>query len=366
MKIENSKKIGYVVTTIYLPTIAMKTLSTLITERQKEIFSKATKDSSEQIEYSKFYVIGDKKTPSDWKLSNARFLSVSDQLESDSSLAKILPWNSYSRKMLGYLESVKDGCQWIRETDDDNIPKLSFLDYPQSTCLTRTAGAVVSPWVNLYSGFTTRRIWPRGLPLQVLNDVFLNPLFISDSLIEVKDVVIYQALADGEPDVDALYRLTVEEESNINFEDFAPLLVPKNSMTPFNSQATTWHRSVFPLMYLPITCSFRMTDIWRSFVAQRLLKSTELNIVFLGAEVFQERNPHNLIKDFEDEIEGYLGNEGLRITLENTPIMGGVENFIPDLITLYASLIDAGYLKPVEIQSLQAWIQDLRSAGWEE
>jgi hypothetical protein len=199
-----------------------------------------------------------------------------------------------------------------------------------------------------------------------LNEVFLNPALINSSLFEVRNVVIYQALADGEPDVDALYRLTVEEESNICFENLSPILVPKGSITPFNSQATTWHRSVFPLMYLPITCSFRMTDIWRSFVAQRLLKSTELNIVFLGAEVFQERNPHNLIKDFEDEIEGYLGNEGLRIVLENTPIIGGFKNFIPDLITIYLALVDAGYLKPSEIDSLRAWIQDLRSAGWEE
>jgi hypothetical protein len=366
MKIENSRKIGYVVTTIYLPTMAMKTLSALIAEQQKELLSKATKDSDIQMEYSELYVVGDKKTPSDWNLSNARFLSVSNQLEGDSLLAKVLPWNSYSRKMLGYLESVKDGCQWIRETDDDNIPRLGFLEYPQSNCLTRTVETIDSPWINLYSAFTSRRIWPRGLPLQVLNGVFLNPASISDSLIEVKDVVIYQALADGEPDVDALYRLTVEEESNISFEDFAPLLVPKSSITPFNSQATTWHRSVFPLMYLPITCSFRMTDIWRSFVAQRLLKTTELNIVFLGAEVFQERNPHNLIKDFEDEIEGYLGNEGLRIVLENTPITGGVKNFIPDLLTLYVALVEAGFLQPAEIESLHAWCQDLRSAGWGE
>jgi len=109
-----------------------------------------------------------------------------------------------------------------------------------------------------------------------------------------------------------------------------------------------------------------MTDIWRSFVAQHLLKTTEFNIVFLGAEVFQERNPHNLIKDFEDEIEGYLGNEGFRITLENTQIIGGAANFIPDLVTVYTALVEAGYLSELEIDSLQAWIKDLYSAGWEE
>ena len=366
MKIEELRKIGYVITTIYPPTPAMKTLAALISERQKDLASEFSKDFNIQTEISEIYVVGDKKTPPEWSLPNSRYLSVKDQLEGDSLLGRIIPWNSYSRKMLGYLEAINDNCQWIRETDDDNIPKLGFLEYPLTSCFSRVAETVQSPWINLYSAVTKRRIWPRGLPLQILNEVFLTPAYINDALTEVRDVVIYQALADGEPDVDALYRLTVEEESNIRFEDFAPVLVPKNAITPFNSQATTWHRSVFPLMYLPITCSFRMTDIWRSFVAQHLLKTTELNIVFLGAEVFQERNPHNLIKDFEDEIEGYLGNESLRIVLENTQIIGGPENFVPDLITVYTALVEAKYLNALEIDSLHAWIKDLYSAGWEE
>lgn len=365
MKTVELRKIGYVITTIYPPTTAMKTLSTLVAERQKDLASKSLIDLSIQMESTKIYVVGDKKTPTEWNLAESRYLSVKNQLEGDSSLAKIIPWNSYSRKMLGYLEAIRDDCQWIRETDDDNIPRLGFLEYPLKSCFTRVAKTVNSPWINLYSAFTDRRIWPRGLPLQILNDVFSNPALIDDSLVEVSNVVIYQALADGEPDVDALYRLTVEEESNIRFEDLAPILVPKNAITPFNSQATTWHRSVFPLMYLPITCSFRMTDIWRSFVAQHLLKFTELNIVFLGAEVFQERNPHNLIKDFEDEIEGYLGNESLRIVLENTPIIGGAKNFLQDLFTVYSGLVEAGYLNVTEMDSLRAWIEDLRSVGWE-
>ena len=72
------------------------------------------------------------------------------------------------------------------------------------------------------------------------------------------------------------------------------------------------------------------------------------------------------MKDFEDEIEGYLGNESLRIVLENTQIIGGPENFVPDLITVYTALVEAKYLNALEIDSLHAWIKDLYSAGWEE
>jgi hypothetical protein len=200
--------------------------------------------------------------------------------------------------------------------------------------------------------------------LHVINEIFLNPAKYEINLCPITNVVLYQALADGEPDVDALYRLTVEEESNIKFEELPPVLFPKNAYSPFNSQATTWHHSIFPLMYLPITCSFRMTDIWRSFIAQRILRDSDLNLVFLGAEVFQARNPHNLLRDFEDEVEGYLNNEKLRVILENTKLLGGTDNYDIDLTSIYENLVSAGLLMEIELDSLRNWLEDLRNTGW--
>ena len=351
-------KVGYVVTTINHPTQAMFQLSELLSER----FASSTSNSISHD--SEIFVVGDKKTPSNWNLPLTNYLSVDAQATSGSKLALSTPWNSYARKMLGYLEAIKSECEWIKETDDDNVPRHVFLEIPKRQVSARTADSNNSGWINLYSAFTSRRIWPRGLPLQVLNDLFLNPAVYTEDLTSISNVVLYQALADGEPDVDALYRLTVEEESKIKFDIEHPVLFPKNAYSPFNSQATSWHNSIFPLMYLPITCSFRMTDIWRSFIVQRILRDTELNLVFVGAEVFQDRNPHNLLKDFEDEIEGYLGNEKLRQILEDTELLGGPMNYRADLMSVYKNLIDGGLLKNSELESLGNWLDDVHAAGW--
>ena len=55
----------------------------------------------------KLIVAGDRKSPVDWRLDNATFLSAADQEKSGFHLATALPWNHYCRKMIGYLHAIR-------------------------------------------------------------------------------------------------------------------------------------------------------------------------------------------------------------------------------------------------------------------
>jgi len=129
--------------------------------------------------------------------------------------------------------------------------------------------------------------------------------------------VVIQGLADGDPDVDAIYRLTTADRHEIRFAEDESVLIPHNTWTPFKAQATQWPKRLSPLMYLPATCSFRMADIWRSFVAQRLMRDLDSHLVYSSSIVFQDRNDHDLMRDFADEIEGYQGYNKLIDLLES-------------------------------------------------
>ena len=59
-----------------------------------------------------------------------------------------------------------------------------------------------------------------------------------------------------------------------------------------------------------------MTDIWRSFVAQRCIWEIGGAVVFHSSTVRQDRNEHSLLRDFEDEVPGYLLNNRIRLALE--------------------------------------------------
>lgn len=300
-----------------------------------------------------FIVIGDTKSPADFKLEGCDYWSVEKQKALPFELAKITPTKHYSRKNLGYLIAIKNGATELVETDDDNIPRKEFWE--PKTREVKSYQFENKGWVNVYHYFTEKMIWPRGFPLEELQNK-QTPL----STLENKTAVcpIQQGLADENPDVDAVYRLTYPLP--INFEIKERLALGKNSWSPFNSQNTHWFKEAFALMYLPSYCSFRMTDIWRSYVAQRIAWECNWSILYHESTVWQERNDHNLMKDFEDEISGYTNNLNICKELQSLELKKGTENIYHNLITCYQKLIDINVIGKDELVLLNAWINDLR------
>jgi len=310
----------------------------------------------------KFIVIGDRKTHAPWSHPGVEFYSIFDQSEIDFRCSTVIPENSYSRKMLGYLLAANLDCTWIRETDDDNLPYEMFLNLPPDVAHVRVP-LPVNEWVNIYSYFTDRFVWPRGFPLHRLHDPDRTTALCTLPT-SVSQPMIQQSLADGDPDVDAVYRLTAPSREPITFENREALLVPRDAWSPFNSQATTWHRDLLPLMYLPSTCSFRMTDIWRSFIAQRLLPGLGGSLVVTSPEVFQARNEHDLMRDFRDEIEGYVGYESFVRALELAAITGTPGSLVEDMRIIYRDLVSLSFFTADELPILDAWLHDVTAVGW--
>lgn len=309
---------------------------------------------------SPFYVIGDRKTPRGWECPGVEYFGFGEEPAGDFALARMVRPDSYTRKMLGYLAAATSGASWIRETDDDNAPYPSFFE-GASTAVRARRCATPSRFINIYGFFTDRHVWPRGFPLSLIRESN------ADATTEMTDFsgpMVFQALADGDPDVDAVYRLSAPDTSDVSFDSAPPLIVEPGSWTPFNSQATAWPIGLLPLMYLPATCSFRMTDIWRSYIAQRLFPGLGARLVITAATVFQARNEHDLMRDFQDEIEGYTGYERFVDVLEETLIEGTPSSVLADLRLLYVALIDARFFTSDEIPILDAWIADMESLGF--
>ena len=296
-----------------------------------------------------FIVIGDTKSPATFEFDGCRFLSIEDQEALEFRLAKILPKKHYARKNLGYLLAKNHDV--IIETDDDNFPYETFWNERK-----RIQNADVfnnSGWVNVYSFFSKENIWPRGFPLHHLPNKN-EP----KSIIQNVSCPIQQGLADENPDVDAVYRMTLKLP--IKFDQHNSLALGKNAWSPFNSQNTTWFREAFPLLYLPSYCSFRMTDIWRSFIAQRIAWTCDWPVLYHNSTVWQERNDHSLIKDFEDEIPGYLNNETICKKLEDLDLASGERNILANLIRCYEMMTENNYIGKEEMKLVEAFCEDIR------
>jgi len=323
-------------------------------------------------------VAGDTKGPDTFDLSavagfskeRLSFLTIEDQLSSGFPLAEILPTKHYCRKNIAYLHAIRAGATCLYETDDDNAPLDHWKPREQWINSLRFVeindDADTPRWINVYRLFTEELIWPRGLPLDCIHDALSQSDQPDSSLRSSPDEVgkywapIQQGLANGAPDVDAAWRLILDRE--FDFSDGASVMLSPGQWCPFNTQTTWWWPAVFPLLYIPSYCSFRMCDIWKSFVAQRCLWELGTGVVFHAAEVVQQRNPHNLMRDFTDEVPGYLENRRIAETLERLSLESDITSVPENLRTCYAALVSEGIFPEKELVLVDAWIQDVSEA----
>lgn len=296
-----------------------------------------------------FICIGDSKTPAGFSLESCDYYNVERQKELGFRFADLCPLKHYARKNIGYLVALQAGASIIVETDDDNFPREEFWNPRTRRQTVPTLGD--AGWVNAYRYFSDAPIWPRGLPLDAINQE--HPAFDSLTTRE-SDCPIQQGLADENPDVDAIYRLVLPLPQN--FQADRRLALSNGSWCPFNSQNTTWWREAFPLLYLPAYCSFRMTDIWRSFVAQRLAWERGWSLLFHEPTVYQERNEHDLMRDFADEVPGYLHNREIGQLLTETQLGGSM---LEGLKSCYEKLTSKDIVGKEEMALVEAWSEDV-------
>ena len=301
----------------------------------------------------KVVVVADLKTPQDWQLERVKLLTVEEQQKLPFETAKRLPWNHYARKNLGYLYAISQGAELIYETDDDNLPYETWQQsFPLNGAVEAVTHTDAGKYVNAYSHFTDIKVWPRGFPLAAVTSPEVNVQATQSFQVSRSHAPVLQGLADLEPDVDAIYRLTVGQQ--IKFAEKPPLFLKPGTYCPFNSQNTLWYPEAFPYLYLPGFVPSRVTDIWRGYITQRFLHLQEKGMLFCSAGVYQERNFHNLMQDFEEEINLYTKTEDL---------VKDLDIYQEDYSGIIEYLSARGFFKLEEIALFQAWLQDLNSLG---
>lgn len=306
-----------------------------------------------------FFFVADKKTPKFVK-KNINILDLKKQVNLPFRTSKLIPLNSYSRKNIGYLLAIYENYKEIYETDDDNFPYQDFFN--QNLNIFKNYFINKNGYINIYNYFLKNGqiIWPRGLPLSKIKiqENKKNLKYINKNLI--KDVSIVQRLCDGNPDVDAIFRL-INKDINIKFLKKRSFLKNFKSFIPFNSQNTLWYEKAHPLMYLPSFCTMRATDIWRSYVATFICNKLNLKILFSSPTVVQNRNLHDLNKDFELEIPVFRDVEKFTKALEVVKIYKNQKYILVNLFNCYKQLVKEKIFEQKELEILHAWCKDINS-----
>ena len=247
----------------------------------------------------KLIIVGDKKTPKNYKLKNGIYISPKDQEKIDKKLSDLIGWNCIQRRNFGLIYAWQQKADIVAVVDDDNIPyknwgKNLLLNKRVKTKYYKTKSYAFDP----ISVTNYNHLWHRGFPIQILKE--------RKYVKQYKKVIspdIQADFWDGDPDIDAICRM--EHRPICKFKsNFFP--IASNKISPFNSQNTFISKRVLPYYFL-FPHIGRMDDIWASYY----VISKGFKVIYNKASVYQERNKHDLTKDMSNEIIGYKYNLNL-------------------------------------------------------
>ncbi|EFO83160.1 hypothetical protein CRE_12969 [Caenorhabditis remanei] len=178
---------------------------------------------------------------------------------------------------------------------------------------------------------------------------------------------VQQGLVHHDPDVDAVYRLLNADSNSgldVKFNKFAPpITLSVGTYSPWNSQNTLFHKSAFHTLFLPTTVSFRTTDIWRSFISQKILHLSGLTVSFVPTNAIQFRNAHDYLKDFKDEKQVYE-DSGKIIDFLNGWNCLKVINLEDCINELLEDLVENNLWGEDDSKLMKLFLNDLKSMGF--
>jgi len=316
-------------------------------------------------------IVADENTPSgEYRDLNCIYLDIDSQYRLFPELSKLIPFNHYCRKNLGYLYAIQKGYEVIYETDDDNIPNNDFdkclINKSENALLVKQ---INSQWINIFNLFfgDTINLWLKGLPLSEAqrqnNSIWPRGLPLSQAYKSTEFAVEYtntqpsiiNGLIENEPDVDAIYRLT-HAHKNIHWSHCQDIVVDNKNICPFNTQNTFWiDKDIFACLLIPSSVSFRYCDILRGVITNIILKKLNKNLMFVAPNVVQNRNNHDTFKDLESEIEMYKHNEYIAdIIEENTEGLISTRDLLKQI---YKNLLNQNIIKQLDIDILNIWLE---------
>jgi len=325
-----------------------------------------------------FVVVADTNGPAEYDdVEGVIYLTVERQRALHYQIVPKTPWRHFGRKNIGFLYAIAHGAKVIYDTDDDNrlkelsIPLIGFkpgssVPEEKPVNVSRPVNDRASNVFNPYPSFqpTCGHIWPRGLPLDFVQGKNVENWTLQEAQLE-RPPAVQQFLADEDPDVDAIFRLTKPLPCHFKgLPDGLPkdMAIPPGVLLPYNAQATAHLYDAFWGLLLPVTVHGRVSDIWRAYLTQKLLWDIGQVVSFSPAYVVHDRVAHDYLKDFQSESDLYLKSTAMVSFL--SAWSSDAPTLVERLEQLWAALYSRGFVELDDLLLAQAWIRDLLAVGY--
>lgn len=363
-----SKPIQLVFTTIYYPSVL------------DDLYENIAKFG--HLDKVKVWVIGDRKTPeSCFELArniSDKGLEVQyhDVVSQDEwgkrcpDFYQRIPYNNETRRNIGYLMALEDGCETLISIDDDNFPleddlvaghSLTGDKVPQNVIKEETGFHNICEYLEISP---ERHVFPRGYPFRLRGHSNSPVLNEADDNAKIG---VTAGLWLSDPDVDATTWLNGKVSGTVYRGDDIQVL-DQGTWTPVNTQNTSVTRELIPA-YLCIPMGWKVPggtiqrygDIWGGYFLQAVMKDTDFHVAFGRPIVDHRRNPHDYVDDLRFEYWGMILTDWLleKLKTEFSPESNSITDRVDELAAFIENraIPDLPNWCPEEIEGFLSWTQ---------
>lgn len=253
-----------------------------------------------------------------------------------------LPYNNESRRNIGYLMAMAEGCERLIVLDDDNFPAKQ----PMMPAYRRAGASYAGPVVHEPSGYfnvcedlvsePARLLFPRGYPFRRRgghNAPRHRPAPPGCR------IGVNAGLWLSEPDIDATTWLNGKVRAT-GYAGPDPMVLDHDTWSPINTQNTAVARALIPAFLcvpmgrpMPGGRIERYGDIWAGYFLQTVIAGTDWRVAFGQPLVDHRRNPHDYLADLRHEFWGMQLTDWLldKLRASFAPVSSAIEDRVREL-----------------------------------
>lgn len=314
-----------------------------------------------------FIVIGDRKSPAGTadfchtvsEHYPCAYLDIPAQekyLDRFPQLWDHLRFDSIQRRNIGILLAYENGADVVITIDDDNfVMDQDFVGLHgrvgilrELPCYGSTSGFFdVCSLLQVDDGV---RFYHRGFPQKMRWNETNHFVSTHRSMCRV---AVNAGFWFDNPDIDALTRIERQPVVRGFKRDWnGNIALQPGTWSPFNSQNTALMRDVLPAYFLSPYIG-RYDDIWASYIVARIAQHLGDVISFGEPVVRQERNPHDLWKDLDQERNGMIMTDDFCAALRAIPLKASTyQQCFAEIATALPAAWNAG---PKWTESQKEW-----------
>lgn len=253
-----------------------------------------------------------------------------EYLDKFGPFGNLVPYDSDSRRNIGFLMAFESGADFMISIDDDNFcrPDEDFFAQHSIVCWGEQTVEVVnasSGWFNICDMLELEpsyHVYPRGFPYHKRHQNYETSRSVEQGIVHMN-----AGLWLYEPDLDGMTWLVAPVEAK-SFKN-PSLVLGSDTWSPINTQNTALHREVIPSYYFvrmgyPLTGMpiGRYGDIFSGYFSQACIRHLGHRIRVGTPVTEHRRNSHNYLRDATNELACIWVLEELTEWLQELKING--------------------------------------------